>query len=275
MPRTRQPDPAAPGPAPRGRLHGDAFSYVCAGWESLACRHAVTLLAALDQPSPVVETACGRVQGRLLLVAPLVERQLRAAGVPLLLLDLEPTHPRYRCFLPVAGPAGVCSLDHLGCEALADVGRAMYRGELCGSALDQAVRAAVRELARHFAQPQELDDRVRWMMTELQNEPSRSLNELSGLLGLSVEYASRLFSSQLGLPLRVYALSCKIRLAARFMGAGQSLTDIAQMAGFADSAHFAKVWTRCYGAPPSNYFPPERTRMDAQALPGWIQPPAY
>jgi AraC-like DNA-binding protein len=275
MPRTLRPLTAPGTPVARGRLHGDAFSYACSGRESLACRHSVTLVAALAEGCPLVQSAGGSAQGRLLLVAPMVERQLWAAGVPVLLLDLEPTHPRYRCFLPVAGAQGVCSLDHLGFDELSRVGRDMLGGALAGPALDQAMRAAVRSLAQRFAQPPELDDRVRWMMTELQNDPARSLSVLSDQLGLSVEYASRLFSSQLGLPLRVYALSCKIRLAARFMGAETSLTEVAQMAGFADSAHFAKVWTRCYGAPPSNYFPPRRMHMDDQGLPGWIQPPAF
>lgn len=56
---------------------------------------------------------------------------------------------------------------------------------------------------------------------------------------------------------------------------GRPLTEVAQMAGFADSAHFAKVWTRCYGAPPSVYFPVDRMQVDHSALPRWIQPPRY
>ncbi|MBI5258648.1 MAG: helix-turn-helix transcriptional regulator [Burkholderiales bacterium] len=242
----------------------------------MTCRHSVTLLSALEPGARLsVETSDGTVQGQALLVSPMVQRTLRAASTPFVLLDLEPTHASYRTLRGVAGKAGVCSLDDRGFTALRSIGLAFKADSLSGRMLDKAVRRAAGDLAQAYPQPCELDTRVRWMMMELQSEPARSLAELSAELGLSVAHASRLFSSQLGIPLRVYALSCKIRLAARFIGLGRPMTDIAQMSGFADSAHFAKVWTRCYGAPPSVHFPPTRTQMDRTALPGWLQAPTF
>lgn len=54
------------------------------------------------------------------------------------------------------------------------------------------------------------------------------------------------------------------------MGSGQRLTDVAQAAGFVDSAHFAKVWVQTYGASPSHFFPSQCTDMDGHGLPDWV-----
>lgn len=258
----------------RCRLLGHSFCFASQGLESRACRHSVTLLQSLDDARPlVVSTGQGEVIGHLLMVAPQVERTIRAADVPILLLDVEPLHAEFRRYVKAAEGRVRC-LDALAWGELRSVGRAFLADDLGGEALDRAIRCALRALAGAFEPVPEPDPRVLWMMEQIQNEPSRELTALSAQLDLSVEHASRLFSSQVGLSLRVYALSCKIRLAARYLGRGHPLTDVAQMAGFADSAHFAKVWARCYGAPPSTYFPAARMRVDQTALPAWIAPPA-
>lgn len=271
----RLPLQTAPRPTARGRLHGDSFSYACPGLSSHACRHAVTLVQALDASPLGVDAGPEQVQGRLVMIGPRVERTLRADQVPLLLVDVEPTHPNFRALLGAVAAQSVRVLDHLAFDDLRRTGSAFLSGALGGRALDAAVRSAVGALAARFEPPPSLDSRVRWMMDQIQADPSRSLCSLAEGLGLSVEHASRLFSSQLGLSLRVYTLSAKIRLAARYMGRGVSLTEVAQMAGFVDSAHFTKVWVKCYGAPPSTFFPANRTFMDDTALPGWIRPPSY
>lgn len=265
---------ALPPRGARGRLMGDAFCFACAGLLSHACRHSVTLLQALDPRRPVeITTRQGTLTGQLILVPPLLERSLRAEHAPFLMVDVEPIHLEYRTFAS-AGP-GAMRLDHLAFEPLRAIGQAFFDDALRGRELDRSMRHSLGLLARHFPQPPALDPRVRWMMTEIQGDPTRALADLAAELGLSVEHASRLFSRQAGLSLRMYGLSSKIRLAARYLGRGHPLTEVAQMAGFADSAHFAKVWTRCYGAPPSVYFPVDRMQVDHSALPGWIQPPRY
>jgi AraC-like DNA-binding protein len=271
-----QADACEPGaPEALGRLHGDSFTYVCAGLESRACRHSVTLLHTLNAgDSLAVETRHGVVRGQWVLVSPQVPRVLRALGVPFVLVDLEPSHPHYRCFCRAAPATGVLSLDHLGSSSLRDIGNRFFRQSLRGTALDKAVREAVAHLAQVFPKPPDLDERVRWMMSAIDLEPSRSLCALAQELTLSVEHASRLFTRQVGVSLRTYSLSSKIRHAARYMGRGQPLTDVAQMAGFVDSSHFAKVWTRCYGRPPSAFFFAPRTRMDEADLAAWNRPPA-
>ena len=209
----------------------------------------------------------------MVIVAPQVRRHLLASGVPFLMVDLEPSHMRFRALANAAAAPGVMALGHGLAAELRTLGQDFRTHRLGGAEYDQALRQAVHRLAQAFPEPPALDERVRWMMQAIDANPSRSLGALASELSLSAEHACRLFSSQLGVSLRTYALSNKIRAAARCMGMGYSLTEVAQMAGFVDSAHFAKVWVRCYGRAPSAYFPAERTHMDSTALPAWIWPP--
>jgi transcriptional regulator GlxA family with amidase domain len=193
---------------------------------------------------------------------------------PLVLIDLEPNHPLYRCFHGVPDTEhglGVCALDLAQQAEVRHLAQGFYRGQLCGDAVNQAVQRALERVASAFAAPPPLDPRVAQLMVLLDEDPGSPLPELARRVGLSPHRASQLFSQNMGLPLRRYVLSAKIRRAARFMGSGRRLTDVAQAAGFVDSAHFAKVWILNYGAPPSAFFPAQRTAMDELGLPDWVR----
>jgi AraC-like DNA-binding protein len=91
-------------------------------------------------------------------------------------------------------------------------------------------------------------------MALLEDQPGASAGLMSEVACLSRDRLSHLFSQEVGISLRKYVQTMKIHAAARFFGSGLSLTEIAVAAGFADSAHFAKVWTQCFGASPARYF---------------------
>jgi AraC-like DNA-binding protein len=253
----------------RVRLLGDCYLYASSGLCSHASRYAVSLLWATGAAPLVVTTACARHIGRLLLVPPVLVSTVQAEGVPFVLLGIEPNHPRYPAFAKGLPGNDVTMLDPADHRALGDTVEGFAAGRLAGHALDAKVRNGVDAMAAHWPDPGALDPRVRSMMAELDLCPSRTLAELSLPLRLSPSGASRLFSNQLGLPLRLYALSCKIRVAAAYLGSGKPLTEVAQIAGFVDSAHFAKVWARCYGGPPSAYFSRSQVAMDDAGLPDW------
>ncbi|GAA0753905.1 hypothetical protein GCM10009107_29810 [Ideonella azotifigens] len=257
-------------PRGRARLLGDGILYAAAGLVSASQRHAATIVLALGGQPMTIWTARGTVQGELLVVRPLVRKRLLARGVPLVLIDLEPNHPQYRAFHGVNPWPGVAALDLARHAEFRHVAQAFYQGQLHGSELDQSARWAIERVASEFPPPPPLDLRVQQMMTLMDENPCCSLDEVACAVGLSPHRASQLFSKCMGLPLRRYSLSNKIRRAARFMGSGRRLTDVALEAGFVDSAHFAKVWTQTYGASPSHFFPAQRTAMDDRALPDWI-----
>jgi len=64
---------------------------------------------------------------------------------------------------------------------------------------------------------------------------------------LSLSQLERLFSAQLGLPVRRLVLWRRLRLAIRFILLGGTLTDAAHGAGFADAAHFSRTMRSLFG----------------------------
>lgn len=261
--------PADGGPRARVRLLGDAIVFACPGMENTTVRHAATVLCATGA-QPLHATSDGQtVAGQVLLVRPMASKTIQALGQPLVLVDLEPTHPQYRR-LQAPGAPGVQALDASGCAGFLDMARAFAAGRLQGRALDTGVREAIEAIARRFPARAPLDPRVRRLMSLLDEDPGAELERLARQLDLSPHHASRLFGRSLGLPLRRYALSIKIRAAASFMGSGLALTQVAQAAGFVDSAHFAKVWAQCYGAPPSQFFPAGAAHIDMADQPDWL-----
>lgn len=251
----------------RIRLMGDSFLYASSGLVSRACRHAVSLLFSVGAEPMEVQWCEGSVRARAVLVRPLVNRWLRAARTPFVLLDLEPMHAGFRSFsLAQTGP-GVQPLELPAVQALHELALQFHAGQWVGPELDAQLRAAVGRLAAAWFDPGPLDKRVAAMMRAIERNACTSLEALAQAQALSPTHASRLFSAQVGIPARAYALAAKVRVAAGYMGSGRRLTDVAMAAGFADSAHFAKVWLRSYGAPPSRYFALGRTAVDAQGSP--------
>ncbi|PTT87354.1 hypothetical protein DBR42_11815 [Pelomonas sp. HMWF004] len=250
-------------------MMGDGFAYASPGLVSRSCRHAVTLLLAVGSEPVEVRSRQGSVSGAALMVPPLLTRTLHAEGAPFVLIDLEPVHARFRHLALACTGGGVQQLAPAQAAELSVAASHFHAGCLKGPALDDRMRVALDALAWHYPEPARMDPRVGWMVHAMNGDPSITLEAMAQRLSMSPTRASRLFSAQMGIPSRSYSVACKIRAAARFMGSGHSLTEVAAAAGFADSAHFAKVWLRCYGAPPSMFFSAHRTAMDADQLPDW------
>jgi AraC-like DNA-binding protein len=260
-------DPVA---LPRIRLMGDSYAYASPGMTSRACRHAVTLLLAVTEAPVTVHWRKGALHGTALLVAPLVSRTLDAPGTPFVLVDLEPSHASFRRVALGCASTGVQVLQATHARALRLLAQDFHAGRLGGTALDTRLRSALTGLASAWPDPGPSDPRVVRMRKAMDDDPATSLGRLAKAMSMSPTRASRLFSAQMGIPARAYSMAAKVRAAARLMGSELSLTEVALAAGFADSAHFAKVWLRSYGAPPSRYFAARRTAMDVDGLPDWV-----
>jgi AraC-like DNA-binding protein len=74
-----------------------------------------------------------------------------------------------------------------------------------------------------------------------------SLRGAAQSVGLSPSRLRHLFVAQTGLPFRVFLLWLRITKAVELFAAGASLTESAHAAGFADSAHFSRMFRRMYG----------------------------
>jgi AraC-like DNA-binding protein len=97
----------------------------------------------------------------------------------------------------------------------------------------------------------EPDRRVRQMMKwATENlEGGHGLNDAAGSVGLSASRASHLFVEETGLPFRTYVLWLRLMRAVDAHTNGLSLTEAAQEAGFADSAHLSRTFKRMFGLP--------------------------
>lgn len=239
---------------PRLGLLGDSFIYAGPNIQTDVCRHSVTLACALSQ-QPLSIHAAGRCwQGHLLVIRPFLKRTVDTGSAPVALIDLEPSHPRYNTFSCQAPEASVTALDAARFAGLLACVQGFAQQRLSGPQLRAAVCLHVADVADSIGPEVPVSSPVLQMMAAVRMDPASDLGMLSRRVGLPARRASQLFVSALGLTVRQYALAEKIRRAAMFLGSSRPLTDIAQLCGFADSAHLAKVWQRCYGMCPSTFF---------------------
>lgn len=76
-----------------------------------------------------------------------------------------------------------------------------------------------------------------------------TLKSASAGVYLSENRLRHLFVEQTGLAFRTYLLWLRLVRAVQIYSEGQSLTDAAHKAGFADSAHFSRMFKRTFGLP--------------------------
>jgi AraC-like DNA-binding protein len=259
-------------PAARVRLMGDSFLVARDdGFSSRTQRYSASVIVAIDARPLAVATEQGRFEGALLLVAPCVAKRIDAPGRALVLLDIETIHPQHRRILLAPRLPPVLELDAARHGELLRLVQGFHGDGLQGRAVNVQTQRAIDELAQLFPAPPALDARVEGMQARLDDDPTLPLARLAARFGLSPQRASTLFRRHVGLSLRQYALAGKVRRAAQYIGEGRRLTDVALDAGFVDSAHFAKVWTAYYGAPPSQHFRPPPQSFDRREQPGWLQ----
>jgi AraC family transcriptional regulator len=78
-----------------------------------------------------------------------------------------------------------------------------------------------------------------------------SLQELSGLVGLSAHHFCRVFKQSTGLPPHRWQIRQRVEKAkALMLDTDLSLAEIANAAGFADQSHFTTVFRKATGVPP-------------------------
>lgn len=75
--------------------------------------------------------------------------------------------------------------------------------------------------------------------------------DIAARAGLSTSRLTHLFTAQVGLPLRRYALWLRLTLAIAEVAAGRDLTTAAHAAGFSDSAHLTRTCRENFGLAPS------------------------
>ena len=112
--------------------------------------------------------------------------------------------------------------------------------------LDQQLSLeAVRQLPRRSLNDPRLERALAALDQQLTGKVSAQA--LAQAAHVSLSQLERLFSHQLGLPVRRLVLWRRLRIALQLALAGGTLTESAHGAGFADSAHFSRTMKQLFG----------------------------
>lgn len=139
---------------------------------------------------------------------------------------------------------------------------AALAGEPPGLAVEEAILAAIAGLAPHLRSPpsgRRRDHgehapvrRARLHLIERWDQRV-SLAELAEIAGLSRFELIRRFQQQNGLTPHAFQRDLRIDHARRMLSGGTAAAAVAATCGFADQAHFSRVFKRLVGVPPGAY----------------------
>lgn len=117
---------------------------------------------------------------------------------------------------------------------------------------DRVISAIVDRLAGPVNYP-ETNPRIAKALTLIHHAQGKelTLHQLAAQVFLSESRLSHLFKAEVGIPIQRYLLWYKVMQTAFNIGRGMSLTDAAEEAGFADSAHFSRSFRAMFGMTPS------------------------
>jgi AraC-like DNA-binding protein len=135
-------------------------------------------------------------------------------------------------------------------------------GETPALARDEALAAFVDRMYARYVKPgRDLDAagaaptavRLAREFLDAHLDVRISLGDLSTVTGLPPSRLLRAFARDVGVSPHAYQRQGRLRLATRLIRAGWRLSDAALAAGFADQAHFTRLFQRTMGIPPGAY----------------------
>jgi AraC-like DNA-binding protein len=253
----RDVSPECRAPKLHGRSHarlfddGGFFAGANVVWKTK--RYAASLVMAVSDQDFELEIDGHTQRLGFAAVRPFVTSQINAQNVPFVCLDLSPDHPDYHAFTGI-GESGFMAFPRERFAGVADLLREFHAGGMRGDASFRLFRRLVNLTLTLLPPANAPDLRAVQAQLALSQNPALTAQELASACALSHRQLSHLFSQEMGMTLRQYAQWLKIKAALSLVGSGFSLTTIATAAGFADAAHFCKVWAQTYGAPPAYFF---------------------
>lgn len=195
--------------------------------------------------------AGGRVVEGNALVAGARERHFEARGLKLVCFQLDPFHPAYPLLR-----RHPCALQ-LDREVFAPLDahlEAAYQGTLSLDDSKHLFNEVVAQLKRQLPPVPRVDPRVVNVMHMLYENPRLPVEVLASRNELSYDRMSHLFMDELGISIRSFQVWVKLHRSLLGVRYGQSLIELARVAGFSDAAHLSRVYKQVYGAPPSYFY---------------------
>lgn len=186
--------------------------------------------------------------GPAVLVAPNTPHAFSAQGL-VALLFVEPEGRAGRALATLTEGKSFSPMSAAQARDAPDlIKRAFEHPTDCRNALREAGMLITARIAGQV-RATEPDRRVRLMMKWASENIDRAfgINDAINDVGLSPSRASHLFVEETGLPFRTYVLWLRLVRAVDAHTSGASLTEAAQLAGFADSAHLSRTFKRMFG----------------------------
>lgn len=168
-------------------------------------------------------------------------------------LFVEPETREGRALSELYSPAGITPLPNADVRRGADSLFRVWRAQRSASALVEAARRVIQDLARGVEPTVTSDERILRAAAYIQSHLSESLSleQVAGAVYLSPSRFRHLFVEQTGLALRPYILWRRFLRVWDLLMNGEPLSSAAHSAGFADAAHLTRTSRRMFGFPPS------------------------
>lgn len=196
-----------------------------------------------------IRTAEGLTPGPVILIAPDVPHSIVPVG-RIVLLFIEPESR--------AGSGLGSLLQGKQIARLPDFPQRMEHLESIwahpvpdNAAVERLGQRLINELLGDVWHGPPVDPRIGRVLDWLGQEgrDAATVAEAAGIACLSESRFSHVFVEQVGLPFRTFLLWRRLMRAVEHVAAGQSLTEAAHAAEFADSAHFSRTFQRMFGLP--------------------------
>jgi AraC-like DNA-binding protein len=130
----------------------------------------------------------------------------------------------------------------------------LQKDEKISEVIDWSARAGIilsPELHQHQAGALPLERARAFLETSMASNPS--LDEVAQAAGMNKHVLIRTFRKRFGATPHAYLLMSRIEHARTLLCRGCSVAEVALCLGFADQAHFARVFRRLVGLPPATY----------------------
>lgn len=207
---------------------------------------ALELAIALDGDLLICDGRDGRI-GHQCLFAAGTPHRLRANG-RVAALWVDPAWRRFGAMAPGAGdltPAEYRRLVHLF--------RTLDRSEATARQAAEAIDLWVSARLGGLADAPALDERIATALDliHVDTVPRTDRYRLAAEVGLSPSRFAALFAQDVGVPVRRYLIWRRLIQAVRCLCQGASVTSAAQETGFADAAHFSRLYRQTFGSTPS------------------------
>ncbi|WP_395687575.1 helix-turn-helix transcriptional regulator [Caenimonas koreensis] len=167
-------------------------------------------------------------------------------------LFVEPETPQGRALARYFAPGGIAALPADVCKSLATLLRDAEAAGQAGDALVTTGRSALALLTGTLAGGTPVDKRVAAAIDYVEGrvrEPI-ALADAAAVACLSPGRFRHLFVAETGTPFRAYLLWLRLKVALQAALRGDSWTNAAHEAGFADSAHLTRTFKRMFGINP-------------------------